>query len=112
MNHTPGPWRARQGIYTAEIRAEGACDVSIASFGANCTAGVDGSYSVSADEALANAQLSAAAPEMLEALKEIARWNEQDDGDLETCRMQWRGSVAIARGILSKLSRCDRKEEG
>ena len=49
-----------------------------------------------------NARLILAAPLMLEALEEIARWSEEDDENLDTCRMQWRGCVAIARTTIAK----------
>lgn len=38
---------------------------------------------------------------LLGALREITTWNEEDDKDLETCRMQWRGCVAVAKMALA-----------
>lgn len=63
--HTPGPWQSRKAsVESSKPR------VQIAHCGANFTAGIDGTRSISGEGAEANARLIAAAPEMLEVLAE------------------------------------------
>ena len=38
--------------------------------------------------------------ELEAALRDIARWRQEDQDDVEIAILQWRGCVAIARGAL------------
>jgi len=38
--------------------------------------------------------------ELEDGLRQIATWSQADQDDPSTCAMQWRGCVAIARGLL------------
>jgi len=38
--------------------------------------------------------------ELEEGLRQIAIWSQEDQDNPTTCAMQWRGCVAIARGLL------------
>lgn len=40
--------------------------------------------------------------ELENGLKEIAIWSQEDQDNPETCALQWRGCVAIARGLLEE----------
>lgn len=69
--HTPGPWR----VESAD--SNGANVVAIAQVawcGTNGRYGRDGSQTISAEEARANARLIAAAPKLLNALKEMLEY--------------------------------------
>ena len=63
--HTPGPWT----LFPAPrgVAIDGPCRVTIAWCGENASFG-ENSYKISRDEALANARLVGAAPDLLEAL--------------------------------------------
>lgn len=50
-------------------------------------------------------ELRAERDRLRRALEEISTWNEVDDADLDVCRMQWRGCVAIARAALKEEGR-------
>lgn len=64
--HTPGPWK-RTGALTVRGGALG-----------RLIAKVDGGGSINSEEIYANTRLIAAAPDMLEALKNL----ENDDGNM------------------------------
>ena len=46
--------------------------------------------------------------ELEDGLSQIALWKQEDQDDHETCVLQWRGCVAIARELLkpNKTGRC------
>jgi hypothetical protein len=79
MTHTPGPWQARKAfVYSSKPH------VQLAHCGANFTAGVDGTRSISDGEAEANARLIAAAPDLLAALRCVVA--AMDDNDMHSLR--------------------------
>jgi hypothetical protein len=72
MKHTPGPWAVYPKKWTgAEVRSRSRYGVSVAWCGTNSARHVDGSHSISSDEAEANARLIAAAPEMFALLSRL-----------------------------------------
>ncbi len=95
--HTAGPWVAG----SKEVR--GPLDVKIAWCGDNGIYGRDGSYVISIEEAEANARLCAAAPDLLEALRDMAAgWEyiRQTHGDsygVGWDRAQEKATAAIAK---------------
>lgn len=63
--HTPGPWEQHgQHVW-------GPHSVTVAYCGCNMSSEASGSYSIGADEAVANARLITAAPLLLTALTEL-----------------------------------------
>jgi|SRR5579864_6445341 len=68
-SHTPGPWEATKPALSCEIHAN---KIHVASAFAKVPAGTSDRY-ILEPEAEANARLIAAAPELLEALKETLR---------------------------------------
>jgi hypothetical protein len=82
---TQGEWRAVQGHYIPEVRAAIRKDycITIASCAPGVSAGATGSYILSKEEAMANAKLCAAAPKMLELLKEIAKKDSEWTHDIK-----------------------------
>ena len=67
---TPGPWRvSTQESHGSKVVAPSAHAASVAWCGAGFVSGIQGSYSIGADEAAANARLIAAAPDMLDLLE-------------------------------------------
>jgi len=70
MKHTPGPWEARFNLHGQAV-VNGIHGIQVAHFGDNSVYSKDGSYSISKEEAMANARLFAAAPDLLEAAKDI-----------------------------------------
>lgn len=67
INHTPGPWRLKRG----QRHSPEECDITIAG-DVFLLADISGpNY----EHCEANARLIAAAPELLEALKEMVRWH-------------------------------------
>ena len=67
---TKGPFTVHPQSHGCEVR--GPLGIGVGWFGCSVTAGRDGSYSISADEAEANARLFVAAHYMLETLESIA----------------------------------------
>lgn len=65
--HTPGPWKCPD-ITLDIITADRKQSIAV------CHRSVDGNYKPGLQEAKANARLIAAAPELLEALKDCADW--------------------------------------
>lgn len=56
---------------------------------------------IRADVAAAQlAERDARIAELEAALRDIARWRQEDQDDVEIAIIQWRGCVAIARGAL------------
>lgn len=105
--HTPGPW------YWQDFPDISTGEEGYALLG-------EGGYAIAWMDACnappsyhpSNTRLIAAAPDLLaerdrlrRALEEISTWNEVDDADLDVCRMQWRGCVAIARAALKEEGR-------
>lgn len=67
---TPGPWRvSTQESHGSKVVAPSAQAASVAWCGAGFVSSIQGSYSIGADEAAANARLIAAAPDMLDLLE-------------------------------------------
>jgi len=98
MPHTPGPWRASEGwpsdVWHVDMP------------GRNYSVGVsraDSDEDMTVAEVQANAHLIAAAPEMLQALREIEEEcarrlrKGKDQGDLDTLRV-CRTAIAKAEG--------------
>lgn len=71
---TTGPFRIANCMddHGTSVVSDGAKGLVIGWFGTGSTVGVDGRYSISADEARANAKLFVAAPKLLEALRTCA----------------------------------------
>ena len=46
------------------------------------------------------AERDARIAELEAAMRDIARWRQEDQDDVEIAILQWRGCVAIARGAL------------
>lgn len=56
---------------------------------------------IRADVAAAQlAERDARIAELEAAMRDIARWRQEDQDDVEIAILQWRGCVAIARGAL------------
>ena len=91
---TLGPWTVSNSSRQAVQSATG---VTTAWCGANASYG-DPSYSISVDEARANAALIAAAPDLLEALTTLAaeEWRDDDDSVLVAARAQAKAAIAKA----------------
>lgn len=73
--HTPGPWKAiffGKSSYIADVT--GPLEVSVATCGDSGTFGKNGSYSISKDEATANAHLCASAPDLYAALHNLLQF--------------------------------------
>lgn len=47
-----------------------------------------------------NAELRRRVAELEAGLRDISQWKQSDQDDHELCKIQWRGCVAIARGLL------------
>lgn len=78
---TQGPWRIQwEATHGAAVYAPQAAGVGVAWCGGNTIVTTDGSYSINAEEAAANARLIAAAPSLLDALKACARLVLMSDG--------------------------------
>ena len=96
--HTPGPWiQVRDG---RSVCAPSFLGVSVAFCGDCTVVSKEGKYSISKDEAQANARLVAAAPDLLEALLWLADWSETDPnapGDL-SAREVARAAIVKAEG--------------
>ena len=97
-NHTPGPWRviAPRDAY-AGIDAE---TCSIILLGYKDEKDLRGIRGMSDVEAVANARLIAAAPDMLEALQSVAAWNEHEDA----CDECLSGPCSVGRPLRQKAS--------
>lgn len=80
--HTPGPWHALGRVVTLdEVSLRGLTPI------AKCASHREGQLRISLREAEANARLIAAAPELLEALREVSAflgdkcdWGTLDEG--------------------------------
>lgn len=99
--HTAGPFKARgQSV-------EGPCGITVAYCGTAMLGGVDGSYSIGRDEALANAVLFAEAPELLAVLKEYVEWQgavhvgECPEDDI--CRCAGKVINDRVNGVIAKV---------
>ncbi|CAB4122389.1 hypothetical protein UFOVP37_8 [uncultured Caudovirales phage] len=91
--HTPGPWAmpdSGQGRIS-KVGANGGWDGLIAT--ADC-----GDYARSRSEGLANARLIAAAPELLEALKDML------DGHEDACTGYGEGAADKARAAIARAT--------
>jgi hypothetical protein len=86
--HTPGPWRVEKDG-SAEHHNE-----------ANVINGADGTLIVYGQVGDADARLIAAAPEMLEALNEIASWGDGEVGP----HMDEPDAAHIARTAIAKVT--------
>ncbi|TGE04606.1 hypothetical protein [Hymenobacter fodinae] len=80
MNHTPGPWKTlAEECDKPYIRVRGGRLGSRYKIANVITPVYDGSTQREADETRANARLIAAAPDLLEALKKVSTfWNEDN----------------------------------
>jgi hypothetical protein len=89
MSNTPGPWHtSRSEVY---VYAKDEHDEPIAEI-----------YAVNGwDQAKADARLIAAAPELLEALKQIRDAEPSED---KTAAEDWRDLRAIARAAIAKAT--------
>lgn len=88
IKHTPGPWAVNPLMRDQICTADGAKEIAKASRDGN-------PY-----EVMATTQLIAAAPELLEALKELAaeEWRDDDDPILDHARTKARAAIAKAEG--------------
>jgi hypothetical protein len=103
--HTPGPWRV-DPCYKADVQtADGCIEIcTVDGDGANYSTGAPhGLYTPSRSSALANARLIAAAPELLEALRELA--------DAFSCEITFEGvkqpedpAIVKARAAIAKAT--------
>lgn len=99
LKHTPGPWFAEDDDWTDGDDALITCEsregmVSVAKVeGGGSESGYDSYFS---GEQMANAKLIAAAPELLEALQELAFLYERDEGCRELTEYK-RAKAAIAK---------------
>lgn len=98
MTHTPGPWRLDNNIaygwktnpFSITVRKRGVHSTTVANIPAKQT--------ISRDEAEANARLIAAAPELLEALKDML------DGHEDACTGYGEGAADKARVAIAKAT--------
>lgn len=74
--HTEGPWRIKNETYIGSTTVLGAT-MPNGGMPVICTTR-DGYISMTPEEQYANAKLIASAPEMLEVLKDIRTWYEQN----------------------------------
>ena len=93
IEHTPGPWHSFAGaVYIGEPTAP----VIIAR---SCHPDRDGSATIAdGHERLANCDLIAAAPELLEALEALLAHLEGSGIDLNDCADECQAAIAKARG--------------
>lgn len=93
--HTPGPWKIDRGHASGFARGISAATRNIVNF--------NGLASPTAEESQANANLIAAAPELLEALAEFVRIEDEDaTGLLAECGSDVVLAIEKARAALSK----------
>lgn len=89
--HTPGPWMVMDGTYGFGTEL-GVCEVKTEYF----VAGIVADIPELEDRARANANLIAAAPEMLEALHKIEQ--QLDYGQIDAARRLATDAIAKAEG--------------
>lgn len=93
--HTPGPWHVTAGPYPREIRADdGPFIASVYDLG------------VTYGERNANARLLAAAPELLDALKEAADWIATHGDTLPASAMKL--SAVLTAAIAKATAKAER----
>ena len=92
MKHTPGPWRAVL-TYVHSVREDRRTTTSVADCGLTPSR---------AEEAQANARLIAAAPELLEACKELVAVSEQAPMMVARCGPWLCRIVRNARAAIAK----------
>ena len=98
IKHTPGPWRLENNIhygwktnpYSINTRKPGVHSVAIANIPAKQT--------ISRDEALANARLISAAPELLDVLQTFPQSMDWTDEQLMEWNDRARAAIAKATG--------------
>ena len=91
--HTPGPWTMHPRFDDgAEVRAL----APVAWCSVASTHGASGSQVIDVAEARANARLIAAAPDLLEALEDIARGDYSDPLCMKTPEQRAREAIAKA----------------
>lgn len=97
--HTPGPWRADIRLAQTVVVSERGIVADIARHESSTT-----EQSYSDEEIAANARLISAAPELLEALEQIAARENTADGferpvlDRKQCSAIARAAIAKAKG--------------
>lgn len=97
LPHTPGPWRLENNIaygwktnpYSITVRKPGVHGVAVANIPAKQT--------ISRDEALANARLMAAAPDLLDALVTMPQGLSSTDAE-------WWDWIEKARAAIDKAT--------
>lgn len=96
--HTPGPWTTHPHSFGAEVRSI----AQVAWCGAASTFGASGGQNIDAAEACANANLIAAAPDLLEALEAaLGCLNFFGTDQIEPFRVRCRAAIARAKGQSS-----------
>ena len=65
----PTPWPLDVRAHSHGVEVRGPLGIGVGWFGCSTTAGIDGSYNITAEEAAANARMFASAGDLLEALR-------------------------------------------
>jgi hypothetical protein len=104
-DHTPGPWSVIPTPYDPDHTHKIMYDC--VHEGWRRIGAVGGVFAKDSDEAEANARLMAAAPELLDACKELLIYlGDWDDMDNETCQAA-RHAISLAEGTDGKDRRVD-----
>jgi hypothetical protein len=98
MKHTPGPWRIVEQTSTIVVVTESQSKTKYGASRYACIGGFDGSIPEQLSEAMANARIIAAAPDLLEALEMLAAVDFGADGSVERGARLARIAIAKARG--------------
>ena len=102
--HTPGPWKVEVWDYSHATRPRRELNVQTESNLIATVAwdeGKDNPYTIQHDEAMANARLIAAAPDMLAALRTAEAWVDQQ-GDMPGCRPAADSMLRVIREAILK----------
>jgi len=108
MNHTPGPWKARIKERGAEVRTNSEAEVYLGYFAHSNTTSAADFYSTTNEECIANAELAAAAPEMLDALRlvrEVYEYKSDIDNNQNWVELNNMNTCAFTAvtAVLAKL---------
>lgn len=101
--HTPGPWVLKETCSSFEIKGE--FKLSKNSF-ITCHQWSDGDYGSTRKQAEANALLIAAAPELLEVIKNMVALDSSSAQEDCVGRQYWMAAIDNARAAIAKATGC------